>query len=256
VNDIFDKYDANRNGVLEKRETLRMLNEILARQGKPSATLPYFNRIYQDIDLNNDGVISREECALFMMNYLNVPIEIDEDIQIQVMNIFNKYDDNRNGYLEKRETLGLLNELLANRGQQPATLNQFNRFFSDIDVNRDGVVSKLEMTDFIKNFTNQPVVSTAQVEKENIDVMVFKIFDKYDDNGNGYLEKKEALRFLNDLLANRGQQPATFTQFNKFFSEIDDNGDGIISRRECTRFVRKFLGMAPTEQDKVADTIN
>lgn len=70
------------------------------------------------------------------------------------MNIFNKYDDNRNGYLEKRETLGLLNELLANRGQQPATLSQFNQFFSDIDINRDGVVSKLEMTDFIKNFTN------------------------------------------------------------------------------------------------------
>jgi Ca2+-binding EF-hand superfamily protein len=78
--------------------------------------MPYFNRLFTDIDLNCDGVISKQECALFIKNYCNVPIQEDEDVQIMVMNIFNKYDDNRNGYLEKRETLGLLNEILANRG--------------------------------------------------------------------------------------------------------------------------------------------
>ena len=62
------------------------------------------------------------------------------------------------------------------------------------------------MTEFVKNFLSQPI--TAQ---ENIDMMVVKIFDKFDSNGNGYLEKKECLRFLNDILANKGQPPATFT---------------------------------------------
>jgi hypothetical protein len=33
-----------------------------------------------------------------------------------VHNIFNKYDANRNGFLERREALGLLDELLASRG--------------------------------------------------------------------------------------------------------------------------------------------
>jgi len=55
------------------------------------------------------------------------------------------------------------------------------------------------MTEFVKNFLSQPI--TAQ---ENIDMMVVKIFDKFDSNGNGYLEKKECLRFLNDILANKG----------------------------------------------------
>lgn len=71
--------------------------------------------------MNNDGVISREEAILFIKNFMNLPIENDEDIQIMVMNIFSKYDDNRNGYLERRETHGLLNELLASRGQPPAS---------------------------------------------------------------------------------------------------------------------------------------
>lgn len=121
VNELFDKHDLNANGVLEKSETLSMLNEILRRQGKPAATLPYFNRLYQEIDLNNDGVISKEEATLFIKNFMNLPIENDEDIQMMVMNIFNKYDDNRNGCLERRETHALLNELLASRGQLPAT---------------------------------------------------------------------------------------------------------------------------------------
>jgi hypothetical protein len=47
---------------------------------------------------------------------LNFPIDENEDIAIMVMQIFNKYDKNRNGFLEKRETLDLLNEILTNRG--------------------------------------------------------------------------------------------------------------------------------------------
>lgn len=73
-----------------------------------------------------------------------------------VMQIFNKYDANRNGCLERRESLELLNEILANRGQLPANQQQFNRFFNDIDLNNDGVISKFEMSKFVKNFLNKP----------------------------------------------------------------------------------------------------
>lgn len=94
---------------------------------------------------------------MFVKNFLNFPIDEDEDVQIMVMQIFNKYDANRNGCLERRETLELLNEILANRGQLPATPQVFTRFFNEIDLNRDGVVSKVEMTQFVKNFLSKPV---------------------------------------------------------------------------------------------------
>jgi hypothetical protein len=39
-----------------------------------------------------------------------------------VQTIFTKYDINRSGYLEKRETLRLVDDILASRGQPPATV--------------------------------------------------------------------------------------------------------------------------------------
>jgi Ca2+-binding EF-hand superfamily protein len=119
------------------------------------------------------------------------------------MQIFNKYDTNRNGFLERRETSELLNEILADRGQLPATHQQFNRLFNDIDLNNDGVISKLEMYKFVKNFLSKPF-SHKQQQQENIDGMVVKIFDKYDTNRNGFLEKKEILILLNEILAGKG----------------------------------------------------
>lgn len=36
---IFAKFDSDRSGFLEKMETYKLLNEILANQGKPNATI-------------------------------------------------------------------------------------------------------------------------------------------------------------------------------------------------------------------------
>jgi Ca2+-binding EF-hand superfamily protein len=84
---------------------------------------------------------------------------------------------------------------------------------------------------------------------------VLSIFDKYDINNSGFLEKKEALRLLNDLLASKGQAPATYVEFNKFFVAHDDNADGVLSRGEVARFVRKFLGHPATAKDLVAEQV-
>jgi Ca2+-binding EF-hand superfamily protein len=153
---LFEQHDLNRNGILERREALNLLKDLCSKKAQPQPSIPYFNRMFQEIDINNDGVLSKFETLLFVKNFLNFPIDEDEDVQIKVMQIFNKYDSNRNGCLEKRETLELLNEILADRGQLPATNQQFNRFFNDIDLNRDGVISKFEMYKFVKNFLGKP----------------------------------------------------------------------------------------------------
>jgi len=101
------------------------------------------------------------------------------------------------------------------------------------------VISRPEMAKFVSNFL-QPVVS--KINDENlINDMVQKIFMKYDVNRSGYLEKRETLRLVDDLLAAKGQPPATVAQFNRFFAEHDYNGDGILSRSEMTRFAKKFI---------------
>lgn len=71
--------------------------------------------------------------------------------------------------------------------------------------------------------------------------MVNKIFQKYDFNRNGFLDKRECLQMLDDILDQRGQPKTNLNQFNRWFAQYDINGDGYISKSECARFVKKFV---------------
>lgn len=73
--------------------------------------------------------------------------------------------------------------------------------------------------------------------------MVQKVFAKYDTDRSGFLEKREVLKLLDDILLSQGRQKTTWTQFNNFFEQFDSNGDGVISMSECARFVRSFMDM-------------
>jgi Ca2+-binding EF-hand superfamily protein len=50
----------------------------------------------------------------------------------------------------------MLNELLASKGQPNATFNQFKKFFNEMDVNGDGVISKQEIIRFVRLFLGMP----------------------------------------------------------------------------------------------------
>lgn len=57
VNKIWDKYDIDYSGVLDKIESANFLNEILRAQGKGPPTMEEFNRFFAEFDINHDGVI-------------------------------------------------------------------------------------------------------------------------------------------------------------------------------------------------------
>ena len=78
-------------------------------------------------------------------------------------------------------------------------------------------------------------------EDELINEMVQEIFMQYDTNDSGYLEKREAFRLVNDVLAVRGQPPASNYLFNRIFREFDTNGDGVLSKGEITKFVKSII---------------
>jgi hypothetical protein len=45
-----------------------------------------------------------------------------------------------------------LNDYLASKNLPPATMASFNRFFNEMDLNGDDVISRGEMAKFIYNF--------------------------------------------------------------------------------------------------------
>jgi Ca2+-binding EF-hand superfamily protein len=74
----------------------------------------------------------------------------------------------------------------------------FNRFFNQIDINGDDVISRPEMAGFIVNFYKPQALTTNDTGM--INDMVQTIFAKYDVNRSGYLEKREVLRLVDDIL--------------------------------------------------------
>ena len=166
-------------------------------------------------------------CKNFISDSQEVVQQAPAPVEGLVMSIFGKYDINNSGFLEKKEVLRLLNDLLANKGQPPATYAEFNKFFMSHDDNGDGVLSKNEVARFVRKFLGHPPTA-----KDLVSEQVSKIWQQYDIDRSGYLSRMETLRFLNDYLASKNLPPATMAAFNRFFNEIDVNGDEVISRGE------------------------
>lgn len=157
--------------------------------------------------------------ARFISQFYKPMTQEDDIIHDLVQDIFLKYDTNRSGYLEKREALRLVDDVLASKGQQPATIAQFNRIFAEFDLNRDGVLQRSEMVRFARKFLKlQGVIS----ETEILDT-VNDIWFKFDLDRSGYLNRRETLRFLNSFLVSKGKPCASIPEFNAFFEEIDLN---------------------------------
>ena len=66
---------------------------------------------------------------------------------------------------------------------------------ADFDKNGDGVLSKNEVTAFVRKYLGVPTT-------DPIEQLVEKIFAKYDKDRNGYLDKSEILKLLDEILLN------------------------------------------------------
>lgn len=62
----------------------------------------------------------------FVTQFLNMPITKEQAIADTVNNIWREYDKDLSGYLNRRETLKFLNDILADQGKPPTTFFQFN----------------------------------------------------------------------------------------------------------------------------------
>jgi Ca2+-binding EF-hand superfamily protein len=66
VNLIWIEFDADKNGKLNRAETLKFINKLYKEQGIPEVMTAAFDKIFKTIDWNKDGFIQKKE----MINFL------------------------------------------------------------------------------------------------------------------------------------------------------------------------------------------
>jgi Ca2+-binding EF-hand superfamily protein len=182
-------------------------------------------------DKNKDGVLTRDEAPPFLAR------------------VFDRVDRNGDGKLDKQEVAAWLRivrqRFAQTQGPSPAQVDRFvNSMLERLDKNKDGKISK-------KEAEGHPLA---------------QVFDQYDTNKDGFLDKTElrqvATRFLARQAGGRPQGGPVLagpdfdaldlnadgrltrdelkgTPYLKVFDEIDTNKDGKIDRKEFEAYLKK-----------------
>ena len=145
--------------------------------------------------------------------YKNVPDDLLEEYQ----EIFDSYDVNGNGVIDKKEMEAVLEKL-----GQPATSKQIQKVFDELGSTNQQITFD-EFIEFIKKYhLSKNKNSTDEI------IGAFQVFDK---NHNGVLSLSEFKHILMDL-----GQKFTKEEVNEIFSESDLNQDGNLDYREFVEF--------------------
>ena len=73
---------------------------------------------------------------------------------------------------------------------------------------------------------------------------VGKIWDTYDTNGDGVLDREECFIFIRDLMSQSFDEDLpTNMQLSDMFLSLDLDGDGKIDKNEMTQFLKSITGL-------------
>lgn len=74
------------------------------------------------------------------------------------------------------------------------------------------------------------------------------IWDDFDDDGNGYLDKQETLAFVKRQLIEMGESgDFSLLDFEACFKQHKDNDDGLVTKHEMITFIKKVVGLNDEE---------
>ena len=145
--------------------------------------------------------------------YKNVPDDLLEEYQ----EIFDSYDVNGNGVIDKKEMEAVLEKL-----GQPATSKQIQKVFDELGSTNQQITFD-EFIEFIKKYhLSKNKNSTDEI------IGAFQVFDK---NHNGVLSLSEFKHILMDL-----GQKFTEEEVNEIFNESDLNKNGNLDYKEFVEF--------------------
>lgn len=172
-------------------------------------------------------------------NYMSKFAAAGELNSIDLIKIWTCYDKDGSGYLEKKELDSFLKDLMSSRtsDKEPITDEMLSSFRStvmqQIDTNKDGKIELGEFAsmmpmeeNFLKKFDARKAFS-----RQNFD----EIFRHYDPNGNGYIDGKELMALIRDIMT-KVDEKVSIQEIQDYREAVlkvfDKNTDGKLSKKE------------------------
>ncbi|XP_021750649.1 probable calcium-binding protein CML22 [Chenopodium quinoa] len=161
--------------------------------------------------------------------------------------VFEHYDEDCNGSIDREELKKCLTELQVNLTEQ-----EFDDLFHSCDVDRSG---HIQFNEFIVllcliYLLTKPSSSTGTVLRmgsphlESIFDKIVEVFFYMDKNGDGKLNKKDIVAAFTDAPTERSPSHVTRTRF----MEMDKDKDGNVSFREFLFGLTSWLGIDSDEE--------
>ena len=106
----------------------------------------------------------------------------------------------------------------------------------------------IEFIVLISSKKSKKVQMADKAQENEIDAVISKcvdeIWSKYDDDGNGYLDKDETKAFVRDTLSDMADG-AGFNDddFDQCFREFDKDNSGTIEKQEMVQFIKQVAGL-------------
>lgn len=197
---------------------------------------------------------------------------------VEVRRIFNDYDNNQSGFIERHEFLPLLSRLIS----QPKSEMDMEEVWKNWDAMDDDGSGQISMDEFERwycnvfgidgtpdftNFFSQTEIPEDQIEirevarKLGMDFVeaekIWREFKNIDTDSSGSLEKHEFEELIKRQLANtmkkagQKEQPEVPPKMlSKFWQDIDADNSGTVTFEEfATWYHRSFQGdVSPMEQ--------
>ncbi|XP_067053438.1 calretinin-like [Acropora muricata] len=244
---IFQSFDKDGNGFIEAGELDEFLMALGRESNKEKLDPQEIAKMKQEIlskyDTNYDGKLDLEELTRILPTEENFLVQFQHHVKltsVEFFKVWNHYDQDRSGFIESDELRGFLADLLSREGKvlSPAKIDDYVSVMLDIfDKNKDGKLSLPEMSKILpleENFLAQFKVEKLVSEEE-----FNKIWTKYDEDGNGFINDEEIDALMHDLLHAKmkkeldSEDVAAFR--NKIMKKCDTDRDGKINKEELKR---------------------
>lgn len=219
---IFELGDSNGDNVIDIQEFIAVLfpsaGEAIEKIQSGCSDIQQIKEIFRQIDLDNDGYITKEEMRESSKRFS------DEEVE----SFFALGDVNEDGIIDLDEFIGVLNpsasSIINKLRLRYQNINEVKMAFSQIDGNGDGLISKDEMLQE-KIFNSQEVNS---------------LFELSDSNKDGEIDIEEFIGAIYPVVSKAilklTKDVKNVEEARWLFKKLDKDGDGLISQEEMRKY--------------------